>query len=50
MYLQQIRNATIFLCYSGKKFLIDPVLTPKGSWSLCSLNRYLLMLFPVKDF
>ena len=26
MYLQQIRNATIFLCYGGKKFLIDPVL------------------------
>ena len=32
MYLQQIRNATIFLCYGGKKFLIDPVLAPKGSW------------------
>jgi len=39
-----------FLCYGGKKFLIDPVLTPKGSWPLCSLNRYLLMFFPVKDF
>ena len=32
MYLQQIRNATIFLYYGGKKFLIDPVLAPKGSW------------------
>ena len=31
MYLQQIRNATIFLYYGGKKFLIDPVLAPKGS-------------------
>ena len=45
MYLQQIRNATIFLCYGGKKFLIDPVLTPKGNWPLCSLNRYLLNFF-----
>ena len=26
-------NATIFLCYGGKRFLIDPVLVPKGSWS-----------------
>ena len=50
MYLQQIRNATIFYVMVEKKFLIDPVLTPKGSWPLCSLNRYLLMLFPVKDF
>ncbi len=31
MYLQQIRNTTIFLCYGGKRFLIDPVLVPKGS-------------------
>ena len=27
MYLQQIRNATIFLYYGGKTFLIDPILT-----------------------
>ena len=33
MYIQQIRNATIFLCYGGKRFLIVPVLVPKGSWS-----------------
>ena len=26
MYLQQIRNATIFLYYGGKTFLIDPIL------------------------
>ena len=32
MYLQQIRNATIFLYYGGKTFLIDPILAPKGSW------------------
>lgn len=31
MYLQQIRNATIFYIMV-KKFLIDPVLAPKGSW------------------
>ena len=33
MYLQQIRNATIFLYYGGKTFLIDPILAPKGSWT-----------------
>ena len=32
MYLQQIQNATIFLYYGGKTFLIDPILAPKGSW------------------
>lgn len=32
MQIQQIRNATIFLYYGGKKFLIDPVLAPKGSY------------------
>ena len=32
MYLQQIQNATIFLYYGGKTFLIDPRLAPKGNW------------------
>ena len=31
MYLQQIRNATIFYIMA-EKILIDPVLAPKGSW------------------
>lgn len=32
MQIQQIRNATVFLHYGGKKFLIDPVLAPKGAY------------------
>ena len=32
MYLQQIQNATIFLYYGGKTFLIDHILAPKESW------------------
>ena len=30
MYLQQIRNATIFLYYGGKTFLIGTILAQKG--------------------
>lgn len=30
MHIQQIRNATIFVHYAGKKFLIDPLLADKG--------------------
>lgn len=32
MNIRQIRNATIIVEYMGKKFLIDPVLSPKGSF------------------
>lgn len=31
MKIQQIRNATIIIEYSGKRFLVDPVLGEKGS-------------------
>ncbi|WP_449536288.1 MBL fold metallo-hydrolase [Ferdinandcohnia sp. Marseille-Q9671] len=32
MNIQQIRNATIVLEYAGKKFLIDPMLSEKGTY------------------
>lgn len=32
MKITQIRNATIIIEYSGKRFLIDPVLAPKGAY------------------
>ena len=31
MNIHQIRNATIVVEYSGKKFLIDPMLAEKGT-------------------
>lgn len=33
MRITQIRNATIIVEYAGKRFLIDPMLGPKGSFS-----------------
>lgn len=30
--IRQIRNATLIIDYSGKKFLIDPMLSPKGTY------------------
>ena len=32
MNIKQIRNATIIITYAGKKFLVDPMLAPKGSY------------------
>lgn len=32
MKIQQIRNATIIIEYAGSRFLIDPMLSPKGSF------------------
>lgn len=32
MFIQQIRNATILLYYGGQKFVIDPILAPKGTY------------------
>ncbi|MDN3523009.1 MBL fold metallo-hydrolase [Halomonas ramblicola] len=32
MKLQQIRNATVIIDYAGKRFLIDPMLSPKGAF------------------
>lgn len=32
MKIQQIRNATLILDYGGKKFLVDPMLSPKGAF------------------
>lgn len=32
MNIKQIRNATIIITYGGKKFLVDPMLAPKGSY------------------
>lgn len=32
MKLQQIRNATIIIDYAGKRFLVDPMLSPKGAF------------------
>ena len=30
MNIKQIRNVTIIITYAGKKFLVDPMLAPKG--------------------
>jgi len=32
MKITQIRNATQIITYAGKRFLIDPMLAPKGAW------------------
>lgn len=32
MKIQQIRNATLIIDYGGKKFLVDPMLSPKGTF------------------
>ena len=32
MKITQIRNATLIIEYAGKRFLIDPMLGPKGSF------------------
>lgn len=32
MYIQQIRNATLVVEYTGKTFLIDPMLAEKGTY------------------
>jgi len=32
MKLQQIRNATLIIEYAGTRFLVDPMLSPKGSF------------------
>jgi L-ascorbate metabolism protein UlaG (beta-lactamase superfamily) len=32
MKIQQIRNATLVIDYAGKKFLVDPMLSPKGTF------------------
>ncbi|MBB3139680.1 MBL fold metallo-hydrolase [Halomonas organivorans] len=32
MKLQQIRNATVIVDYAGKRFLVDPMLSPKGAF------------------
>jgi L-ascorbate metabolism protein UlaG (beta-lactamase superfamily) len=32
MNITQIRNATQIISYAGKRFLIDPMLSPKGAW------------------
>lgn len=32
MKLQQIRNATVIIDYAGKRFLVDPMLSPKGAF------------------
>ncbi len=32
MKLQQIRNATVIIDYADKRFLIDPMLSPKGTF------------------
>jgi len=32
MKITQIRNATQLITYAGKRFLIDPMLSPKGAW------------------
>ncbi|MEG7492009.1 MBL fold metallo-hydrolase, partial [Enterobacter hormaechei] len=31
MNITQIRNATQLITYAGKRFLIDPMLAPKGT-------------------
>ena len=37
MYLQQIQNATIFLYYGGKTFLIDPM--PSKQWQIENISN-----------
>ena len=32
MNITQIRNATQLITYAGKRFLIDPMLAPKGAY------------------
>lgn len=32
MKLQQIRSATVIIDYAGKRFLVDPMLSPKGTF------------------
>ena len=32
MNITQIRNATMHLNYGGTRFLIDPMLSAKGTW------------------
>lgn len=34
MNITQIRNATQLITYAGKRFLIDPMLAPKGAYPL----------------
>lgn len=32
MKITQVRNATLLIHYAGTRFLIDPMLAPKGSY------------------
>lgn len=43
MIFEQIRNATVSICYGDKKFLVDPWLMPKGA--LGSFNDLQMGLF-----
>lgn len=50
--VQLIRNATLVLEYSGKKILVDPMLSPKGaieSWAGIQTNPTVELKVPIKD-
>lgn len=39
MNITQIRNATQLITYAGKRFLIDPMLAPKGAYPASPARR-----------
>jgi len=50
--VQLIRNATLVIEYSGKKILVDPMLSPKGaieSWAGIQTNPTVELKVPIKD-
>jgi L-ascorbate metabolism protein UlaG (beta-lactamase superfamily) len=52
LQVQLIRNATLVIEYSGKKILVDPMLSPKGaieSWAGIQTNPTVELKVPIKD-
>lgn len=50
--LQLVRNATLIIEYSGKKILVDPMLSPKGaieSWAGIQTNPTVDLKLPVNE-
>lgn len=50
--LQLVRNATLLMEYNGKKILIDPMLSPKGSidsWAGIQKNPTIELKMPIKE-